>query len=130
MVETQEILQKNIDTKTKELADLKTKILTENQTIKRDELKKQETKLKEEIQVLHKELDELKKVEDTTTIDTTKEEEDKLKNNIDKYRIYNIMKDSTMGKKLKEILTTDEKVKEFAEDIYTVVDKFIDQELE
>jgi|GEM_PF-6143841 len=130
MVETQEILQKNIDTKTKELADLRTKILTENQTIKIKELEKQTTKLEEEIQVLQEHLDALKGVEENTTIDNTKEEEDKLKNNIDKYRTYNIMKDSIMGKKLKEILTTDEKVKEFAEDIYTVVDKFIDQELE
>jgi len=129
MSQDKETLQKNIEVKNNELALLKAKILQENQETTKESLKIQQKKLEEEIQVLHKQLDDLKYIEEHTAINTIQEEERNLKENIDTYRTYNIIKESVMGKKLKEILKTDEKVKEFAENIYIVVDKFIDQEL-
>jgi len=128
---TQEI-QQNIDTKTKEVADLKAKILAENEEIKKNEFEQQQKKLEEELVVLQKQLDELKEVEKNTTTDQTSKETQELKDTVevDSDWTYELIKWTKMDDKLKEIGKSDAEIKEFAEKIDKVVRKYLDQELE
>ncbi len=127
---TQEI-QQNIESKTKEVADLKAKILAEHEEIKKKEFEQQQKKLEEELVVLQKQLDELKEVEKNTTTDQTSKETQELKDTVevDSDWTYELMKWTKMDDKLKEIGKSDAEIKEFAEKIDKVVRKYLDQEL-
>ena len=57
MANTKETLQNNIETKTKELNVLNSKILAETEQIKKDTLREQQKKLEDEIKNLKKQLD-------------------------------------------------------------------------
>ena len=125
-------LQQNIESKNKEIANLKAKILAENEEIKKKEFEQQQKKLEEELVVLQKQLDELKEVEKNTTTDQTSKETQKLKDTVevDSDWTYELMKWTKMDDKLKEIGKSDAEIKKFAEKIDKVVRKFLDQELE
>ena len=124
MAETKETLQKDIETKTKELDALKSKILAEIEENKKKDLETQKTKLEDEIKALQKQLD--------VTVDETKKETKDLKDDVevDNDQTYELIKDSKMYNKLIEIGKNDDEIKEFAEEIDKVVRKFIDQELD
>jgi len=132
MADTKESLQKNIDTKTKELDDLKSKILAEVEATKKKNFEAQKIKLEEEIKLLQDQLDALKEVEKTTTSDQTNKETTALKDSIevDSDQTYELMKDSKMHTKLLTVLWTEDKVEAFALQIDKVVRKFLDQELD
>ncbi|MEI8009376.1 MAG: hypothetical protein WCI00_08725 [bacterium] len=57
MANSKETLQNNIETKTKELNILNSKILAETEQIKKDTLREQQKKLEDEIKNLKKQLD-------------------------------------------------------------------------
>ncbi len=132
MADNKEIVQKNIETKTKELVLLKSKILAEGEAAKKEEFEIQKAKLEDEIKVLNEQLDELKKLETSTTVDKTKEETKILKDDIEVKNdwTYELMKDSKMHTKLLAVLWSEDKVEIFALEIDQVVRKFLDQELE
>ncbi|MEI6117968.1 MAG: hypothetical protein WCP92_01600 [bacterium] len=106
MADTKESLQKNIDTKTKELDDLKSKILAEVEATKKKNFEAQKIKLEEEIKLLQDQLDALEEVEKTTTSDQTNKETAALKDSIevDSDWTYELMKDSKMHTKLLTVL--------------------------
>ena len=118
-----EKLKNEIETKTKELDVLKSKILYEIEETKKNELEIQKTKLEDEIKTLQKQLD--------STVDETKKETKNLKDeiNVDNDQTYELIKWSKMYNKLTEIGKTEAEIKEFAENIDKVVRKFLDQEL-
>ncbi len=124
IIMNKEELQKGIETKIKELDVLKSKILAEAKKDQKEKFENQKKKLEEEISALQKQLDD-------STIQITKETQ-ALKNDVEvnNDRSYEIIKDSKMYDKLKEIGKTETEIKEFAENIDKVVRKYLDQELE
>lgn len=126
-----ETLQKDIENKTKELATLKSNILSETEEVKKQDLEDQQKKAEEELKVLNDKLDELQKIENTTSTDEVKKETTQLKNEVEITSdwTYELIKGSVMENKLKEIGKSDVEIKEFAEKIDKVVRKFLDQEL-
>ena len=123
MANTKETLQNNIETKTKELNVLNSKILAETEQIKKDTLREQQKKLEDEIKNLKKQLDSIL----VDVKNKTKNLKDEIDINID--QTYEFIKWSEMYHKLIEIGLTDAEIKEFAENIDKVVRKFLDQEL-
>lgn len=130
-MDNKELLQKDIETKTKELDVLKSKILSETEDKNKQTLEQQKIKLEEEIHVLQNQLDELKKLETSATTNQTAKEAQALKDTIevDNDWSYEIIKWTKMYDKLLLILWSEAKVETFALEIDAVVRKYLDQEL-
>jgi len=127
-----EQLQKEIETKNKELETLKSKILAETEITAKKKLEDDKTTLEKEIKDFQDQLDALKNLESTVEKDKTKKETKDLKDEVEvnKDQTYELIKWSTMYNQLILIGKNDTEIKEFAEDIDKVVRKFLDQELE
>lgn len=126
-----ETLQKNIEDKTKELDDLKSKILIESENLKKQEFEEQQKKLEEELVILQEQLNKLEELEKITANNQTNKETNILKETIevDNDWSYEIIKWSKMYDKLLTILWSESKVEIFALEIDAVVRKYLDQEL-
>ncbi len=127
-----EQVKQDIETKQEELKILEAQILATKEQKDKDNLELQKKKIQEEIHTLQQKLDELKKLEKEKTMNDTKNEVYKLKNDVefDSDWTYELIKWSKMYDKLLTILWTEAQVEIFAQDINTVVRKFLDQELE
>lgn len=130
-MDNKELLQKDIEIKTKELDILHSKILSEKEDTHKELFEQQKIKVEEEIHVLQEKLDELKELEIHTTSDQTSKETQVLKEtiDIDADWSYEIIQWSKMHDKLLTILWTEDKVEIFALQIDAVVRKYLDQEL-
>lgn len=78
-----ETLQKNIEDKTKELDDLKSKILIESENLKKQEFEEQQKKLEEELVILQEQLNKLEELEKITANNQTNKETNILKETIE-----------------------------------------------
>ena len=126
-----EKIQQDIESKTKELDGLKSRILHEVEQTQKDTLEQQQKQLEQDIQVLQKQLDEFKDIEITTNTQQAGLETKKLKNTIeiDRDWTYELITWTKMHEKLLTVLWSEAKVETFALEIDKVVRKYLDQEL-
>lgn len=126
-------LQQEIEKKNQELIQLKSDILAlqQNQVQEKVNLEQKKIQLEEEKKVLEEQLKELEHIETNQQVTQTQEETEALKNNIslETYSTNELIKESTMYKKLLEIAKTPEDIEIFGNAIDATVKKYLDQEL-